>query len=80
MANPNRLGHTLGGMIRLIMEVPALENTFLSDWRFALRNNCTVPSGRVKRLDEFLDLPHLDILLRNVGTHLGRPRKLLLGT
>lgn len=31
-----------------------------------------VPSGSIKALDELLDLPHLDILLRNVLTHRGR--------
>ena len=32
------------------------------------------PSGRIKALDELLDLPHLDVLLRNVLTHRGQRR------
>lgn len=37
------------------------------------------PSCRVKALDELFDLPHLDILLRSVRTHIGRRRVRFLG-
>ena len=33
-----------------------------------------VPSGRVKALDELLDLPHLNVLFRDILTHDGRRR------
>lgn len=51
-------------MIRLIMDVPALEKLPLSDDGRSLKKWYSKPSGRIKALDEFLDLPHLDILFR----------------
>lgn len=60
----------MGGMIRLIMEVPALRvyfdfNTVERD----VRADRCVPTGRVKTLDEFLNFPHLNILFRLILTH-----------
>ena len=57
------------------MEVPALRRHPGSGQRYILMEMDS-PSGRVKALDELLDLPHLDILLRYVlsVTHLGRRR------
>ena len=63
--------HTFGGIMRLIMEVPALESPMTFS-RKILGKKKLVPSGRVEALDEFFDLPHLNILLRSVLTHLGR--------
>lgn len=37
-----------------------------------MNNEPDLPSGRVKALDEFLDLPHLNVLLRYILTHLGK--------
>ena len=59
-------------MIRLIMEVPALENggrqPAIGDIGVGV-----LPSGRVKALDELLYLPHLNILLCDVWlTHDGQ--------
>jgi hypothetical protein len=51
-------------MIRLIMDVPALEKFPLSDDGRSLKKWQSTPSGRIKALDKLLDLPHLNILLR----------------
>ena len=66
----DRLRHTFGGMIRLIMEVPALRERKFDE--VARSEKKVLPSGSIKALDELLDLPHLYVLLRNVLTHRGR--------
>ena len=61
---------TLGGMIRLIMEVPALRD--YSDEHCDTprgRGRRYAPASRVKALDELLDFPHLNVLFRLVLTH-----------
>ena len=71
----HRSRRTFGGMIRLIMEVPALQGKRRSMSAETIsEKKSVVPSGRIKTLDELLDLPHLNILLRNVLTHRGRRR------
>jgi hypothetical protein len=50
------------------MKVPALENK--QDRVGGKLRASSVPSGRVKTLDDFLDLQHLDVLLSSIGlTH-----------
>ena len=51
------------------MEVPALL-ILVSILYVDYETEWDLPSGRVKALDEFLDLPHLNILLRCILTHL----------
>jgi hypothetical protein len=58
-------------MMRLIMEVPALDEAI--NWCLKqAKVGDDRPSGRVKALDELLDLPHLDVLFRYVLAHPGR--------
>jgi hypothetical protein len=54
--------------MRLIMEVPALNERCMSNEGHYDPDN-GLPSGRIKTLDEFLDLPHLNVLLRYILTH-----------
>ena len=55
--------------MREIMEVPALRRPMSEG--LAGGDGVDVPSGGIKALDELLDLPHLNVLLRGVLTHLG---------
>ena len=66
----NAIARTFGGMIRLIMEVPALTMNFVNQEPEVKRKFISnAPSGCVKALDELLDLPHLNILLSLILTH-----------
>ena len=60
-------------MIKLIMDVPALEEracTISGTIEMAIRWH--IPPRRVQALDELLDFPHLNVLFCNVLTHTGR--------
>ena len=59
-------------MIRLIIEVPALSRSVKLKIEENHKEEKKAPSGRVEALDEVLDLPHLDVLLRYVLTHFGK--------
>ena len=65
---------TFGGMIKLIMDVPALGTRArtMSGATIDVVIRCHIPSGRVQALDELLDFPHLNVLFCHVLTHAGR--------
>ena len=65
---------TFGGMIKLIMDVPALGTRArtMSGATIDAVIRCHIPSGRVQALDELLDFPHLNVLFCHVLTHAGR--------
>jgi hypothetical protein len=65
---------TFGGMIKLIMDVPALEAPAgtISGVTIEVVIRWNIPSRRVQALDELLDFPHLNVLFCDVLTHAGR--------
>lgn len=58
---------TFGGKMRLIIDVPALLGKIISVCVASRDNEAYAPSGMVQRLDQFLDLPHLNVLFGNIG-------------
>lgn len=65
---------TFGGMIKLIMDVPALEGRggTISGATREVAMRWRIPSRRVQALDELLNFPHLNVLFGDVLTHAGR--------
>lgn len=67
------IGRTLGGMIKLIIDVPALRKPISkSPCKAAPKSDA--PSGRVEAPDELFDLPHLNVGFRYILnlTHVGK--------
>ena len=73
MQNDKNDQFTFGGMIKLIMDVPALEERAhtISNAMMKVGIRLHIPPRRVQALDELLDFPHLNVLFCNVLTHAG---------
>lgn len=67
------IGRTLGGIIKLIIDVPALRTPINKNQSKAVLKS-GAPSGRVEAPDKFFDLPHLNIGFRYILnlTHVGK--------
>jgi hypothetical protein len=63
---------TLGGMMRLIIDVPALRYAAGQfSWNTGTSQSRNAPSSCIETFDKFLHLPQLDVLLCDVLAHFG---------